>query len=245
MASYKSLTYINDNPLRPYYNTRLNFYLNYTVAWEDPIDSILVNTVLKEIKSWVWSQIQGNPVDIIQKNNLSIYFVNNTPSDLKVFKLVVTLVDGSTETYYIQVKHVSVVKVDNYLNFYTQHFPLYFKEELTSEYSPTSGKINDITEDDVGKLQLTSFNYTGGLIRNANINLPTINEKLQIQTFNYLNTSFIKVVLQSYTAPPVDKLFLSNFTYLSGAIRQLLIPYNPPVDKLTISNFTYISGSIT
>lgn len=244
--SYKTLTFINDNPLS-FFNHFLNFNLEYTVIRTDNVDSIIVTTVIKNVKSWTWSQIQGDSVDLLQKNNLSVYFVNDTPGNLKVFKLVVTFIDDSIKTYYIPVKHTTIVKVANYVNFYTQHFPLYFKEELTSEYSNISGKINDTTEDDVGKLQLTNFNYTGGLIRFANINLPTINDKLQIQTFNYLNTSFIKVVLQTYTHPPVDKLIISNFTYLSGVIRQLLIQYPNTIffDKITISNFTYTSGSIT
>lgn len=242
--AYKTYTFINDNSI-PYKEKFINFYLNYEIVRLDIIDSIIIDTPLELIKTWVWSQIQGNSVDIIQKNNLSIYFTNTTPGDLKVFQLNITLIDNSTRTYYIQVRHVVIVEVLNYINFYTQHFPLYFRENLTSEYSVVSGKINDSTEDDIGKLQVTSFNYTGGLIRYANINLPTINDKLQIQTFNYLNTSFIKVVLQTYTAPPVDKLQIQTFTYLSGNIRQLLIQYNPPVDKLTISNFTYTSGSIT
>lgn len=244
--AYKTYTFINDNSI-PYKEKFINFYLNYEIVRLDIIDSIIIETPLELIKTWVWSQIQGNSVDIIQKNNLSIYFTNTSPGDLKVFQLNITLVDNSTRTYYIQVRHVVIVEVLNYINFYTQHFPLYFQDEVISTATPTSGKINDTTEDDVGKLQLTNFNYTGGLIRFANINLPTINDKLKIQTFTYLNTSFIKVVLQTYTHPSLDKLVISNFTYLSGAIRQLLIQYPKTIffDKITISNFTYTSGSIT
>lgn len=241
--SYKTLTFIKDNPLT-FFNHSLNFNLEYTVIRTDNVDSIIVTTVIKNVKSWTWSQIQGDSVDLFQKNNLSVYFINNTPGNLKVFKLVVTFIDDSIKTYYIPVMHVVIVEVLNYINFYTQHFPIYFQDEVISTATPTSGKINDSLEYDVGKLQLTNFNYTGGLLRTANVILPTINDKLKIQTFNYLNTSFIKHVLQTYSS--VDKLTISNFTYLSGVIRQLLIQYTySPVDKLTISNFTYTSGAIT
>lgn len=244
--AYKTYTFINDNSI-PYKEKFINFYLNYEIVRLDVIDSIIIETPLELIKTWAWSQLQGNSVDIIQKNNLSVYFINTTPGDLKVFKLNITLVDNSTRTYYIQVRHVVIVEVLNYLNFYTQHFPLYFKDELISTATPTSGKINDTTEDDVGRVQLTNFTYTGGLLRHANMNLSVGFENIKLQGFTYLNTSFIKHVLQTYSIPSNDKVILNNFTYLSGNLRSVLISYgiDMHLDKVTLTNFTYIGGSLT